>query len=252
MIIYPIITFLSILVNTFLWSVVYGQPRKSPVSRAFLLLIGSTWAWVVTAYFAFFYPLDPTARLLLFRFEAAFWLPLGLLTLNIANKLLDLKVGKFFYVYGAITAVSVVIAWTTDLSTRAFLPTDWGFAPVGGSLHTVFVLVAALPVVYCFAILWRERNKVRPPSKKLTYVLIFRGGIFTLTTVLFFDLVLPGFLGIQHVFRFGASATAVVCIFIYIAVARHDFLSITLEQVAEDLFHDVGDGIIITDQTDIV
>jgi PAS domain S-box-containing protein len=252
MITYPFITSLAILINTFLWSVVYGQTRKSPVNKAFLLLIGSTWVWAVTEFFEFFYPLDPTVRVLAFRFSAAFWIPLGLLFLHFTNKILNRKTGVGFYIHGAVTAVSVIIAWTTDLSTRACQTTDWGFAPVEGSLHTVFTLVAGLPVVFCFGLLWREYTKTKLQSRRLTYILILIGGIFTLTTVLLFDMVLPTLAGVEHVFRLGSSATAVFCIFIYIAVARYNFLTITLEQVAEELFDDVGDGIIITDQERIV
>ena len=64
------------------------------------------------------------------------------LLLDFTNKILNRRTGKGFYALAAVTIASVIVAWTTDLSTRECLRTEWGYAPVEGSLHTAFTLRA--------------------------------------------------------------------------------------------------------------
>jgi len=93
---YALILIAALALNLFVWSVVYGQPRKGPVNTAFLLVTTCASLWILAEGLVYYVTFPPYTRLLIMRLSGLFWIPIGFLFLNFVNRLLGREPNWFF------------------------------------------------------------------------------------------------------------------------------------------------------------
>lgn len=245
---YALIPFMAFVITTFGFSMVFGWRRKEPIARSFLLLTGCFATWIFSELIAYHTQLNHTHRLVIIRLSGLIWMPSGLLFLNFALHLTRRKAHRFWYFWGLFTALSGILYATTSLGVRQMIDAKWGYLPINGPYHTLFTMVPSVPSIRGLShILSTMRTSVTRRDRS-TYLAAFLGGSLSLFICLLLDTILPNLLDIQNVPRFGSSAMAILSIFIYFAMVRFDFLTVTVETFAEEFFQDVKDGLILANE----
>ncbi len=249
---FALIPLSALLINFFVWSVVYGQRRRDPVNRAFLLFNLFISSWILCEAAVFYTPLSDTVRLWIFRLSALTWMPVGILYLHFTNKLLGRQWGRDIVLYLGLATAGAITYIFTDLGVASFRDFYWGTGPVNGPYHSYLTMIPSIPAAVGLIKIWRAMRAAIDQNKRYTYALIDIGGAGAFFAVLILDVLLPNFFGLEDVPRFGSSAMAFFCLCIYLAVARFRFLTVSVERFSEELFHDVRDGIILLNNQNLI
>jgi signal transduction histidine kinase len=246
--VYQLIQILALLVNYFVWIVVYAQRRRTPVSRAFLFFTAwaSGWIGVELLYHT---PLVVGRETLFYRLSACFWTTVCFAFLHFAYRLLGRRRDALYVGALGIALAGLALTCATDLVAYDFVHHDWGMADVRGPLHTAVSFASGAGGLAGLLLVARAMRGTRTKNKRRTYQLILFGGGVALTTSLTMNTVLPNFLGLTTIPRLGSASLAVFCYFIYLAMVRFRFLRMSLEQVVEELFDDVSSGAILVDRS---
>ncbi len=243
-----IISSLALLTNFFVGSFVFGQRRKDAVNRAFLLFNASTSLWILGEVLVSL-PCGCGLEALIFKINGIFWIPIGTLFLAFVYKLLSRRFDRLFISMAVLTAATLVLHLSTDLIVRyETVEYDWGITDVRGPLHTWSTLVPGFAALYGLVLIGRAACKTADPNERGTFWLLLLGGTIGLVSCIAFNVVIPNILDMKDVIRLGSSSIAVFGLFLYRAIVRYNFLSVTAERVAEDLFEDAADGIILADR----
>jgi signal transduction histidine kinase/ActR/RegA family two-component response regulator len=242
---YAMIPVLAFVLDLFVWTFVYGQRRRDPVNRAFLLFTAFASLWVLCEiHFAF--PASFGNEMLVLRLISLFWIPLGFLFLNFAYRLTGKAPDAAYWTSLVVSIAGVIVDLSTDLILRGYQRYEWGVADVRGPWHTAVSLVPTASSVYGLYLVWRA-SRTAEPGLHNSLVLVLWGGGLALGASMTSNVIIPNILGVVDLFRFGSSAIAVFCVFIYAAVRRHNFLTVTVEHAAESLFSNVREGIVLAD-----
>lgn len=243
--VYPLIVLTALAVNLFVWSFVYGQRRTDKVNRAFLLATGWSTLWIL-AELVLCLDLSRGYEAVIHRFLTAVWLFVGFFFLHFVYRLIDRTLDKGYYGFLAASFFVSVIGVSTDWVNGGVTRYDWGVVDLPGPLFQWFFVVPGGSSLWGMVLLGREILAGRESADRNTYSYIFIGAALTLTVASTTNLVMPVFLGITSWYRLAGVSMAIFGYSIYRAVIRYNFLLVTVDQVAEELFDDARDGIILT------
>src|SRR5262249_23016861 len=147
--------------------------------------------------------------------------------------------------------VAAFTSLLTHLVINGYIKNYWGASDNPGILYDPIQMVSIIPLLYSLCILYRKINKTKSEKLKKQVYLVLQGTIITLFIGSLANIVLPGMLHINFL-RIGSSATIIWSIFLLKAVKKHHFLSITTEEVANDLFTNIKDGIILLNHDETI
>jgi PAS domain S-box-containing protein len=244
---YALIPLASFLLILFVWSFVLGQRRRDPVNSAFLLFAGVGGTWIGLE-LLFYIPAFVGFEDEILRAVVPLWMSIGFLFMNFAYRLVERRPDAIYFVFLAATFIGVVIDLATDWVILGHHRYDWGVADVRDPLTHSAICTA--PVASSLFGLWLVFDRWRKASEiqvKRPLSMVVFGGLVTLSGISVLDIILPNVFGILDFPRFGSSALALFTVVVYAAVTRYNFLSISVEHVAEELFEDVRDGIVLVD-----
>jgi len=245
---YPLIPLASWLLILFVWSYVLGQRRRDAVNSAFLLFAGVGGAWNGLE-LLFYLPVFDGMEDTILRAVIPLWMSIGFLFLNFAYRLVNRKPDLIYAVALLATLAGTVIDLTTDWVLLGHQRYDWGVADVRDPL--IHSAICAAPVLSGLFGIWLVIDAWRKTVDRRTrrpLLLVLLGGLATLAAIFLLNIALPNFFGALDTPRFGASALALFIFVIFGAVSRYRFLSISVEQVAEQLFENVRDGVVLIDE----
>ncbi len=247
---YALTLLISIMAYTFLLSRVLGQWHRSRDHIYFIGALVSIWCWTGSEFFAYYYPLEESTRLLIMRYSVICWAPCSLFFFLFAYSLIQKPPGKIAILYIATSLVCSGIYAFTDQAVQAIRVYSWGMGYIPGPMHAwLLFIIAGIPALHAQARLaiaaWQTPNK----PHRSTYLLLSGGGLITIVLSLGANAIIPELLGVKEFPQFGTAATALFFVFLYIALQRHQLLTISPARVAETVFEDVHDGIILTDTT---
>jgi len=244
----PLIPLAAWTMLVFVWSFVFGRYRHGHANKAFLSFAACACMWV-TVELLFYLPAFDGLEMVLLRIVILFWLPVGYLFLAFAYALTDRRPDAVYLLSALATTACIAVDIGTDVALKGATRHAWGVADVRGVVaHT---LLCAVPVSSSLWGLWlilRKRLAAQDREERKTLDLILIGGLLSLGGVLLMSILLPNFLGAIDLPRFGSSAMAVFVLVVFLAVLRRNFLTLSVERVADDLFEDVRDGIAIVDR----
>ncbi len=243
---------IAFLLNTVVWSYVFGQRSRESVNTAFLMFSAAAGGWLATDLFMLLPGIHGFASIV-YRLQAIFWVPIGFLFLNFAYALVGRKPDTLHRAMLLSSLLCSLLYVFTDFFVIEFRRFDWGFGQVlrpwphiGLSLVPAFSSFTGLYLVISS---WRV---TADPIKKKTFMLIFIGGLVTVSATFTLNTLLPSFLGIYTIPQIGSSALALFILIIFYAVTRYRFLSISVEKVAEELFEDIQDGVLLINRDGVI
>lgn len=248
-VLFPIV---ALFVNTIVWAYVLGQRKHEPVNRAFLLFSASTGGWLTTD-LATYFPSIIGFESILFRIQGIFWVPIGFLFLNFAYALVGRKADRYHRAALLVSLLSTLLFLFTDFFVAGYEPMAWG---ISQNFHkwpylALSTVPASLSAWGISLVIGRWRRATDPFEKK-TLRLVLVGGMATLIIAFTLNTLVPAVFRINHVPRLGSSALALFSAIVLYAVTHYRFLSISVEQVAEDLFEDIQDGVLLINRAGIV
>ncbi|MBW2277787.1 MAG: response regulator [Deltaproteobacteria bacterium] len=245
---YPLIPLLSWLLILFVWSYVLGQRRRDAVNSAFLLFAGVGGAWNGIE-LLFYLPVFEGMEETILRAVIPLWMSIGFLFLNFAYRLVNRKPDAIYAFFLLATLVGALIDVSTDWILQGHQYYEWGVADIRDPLlHTAICIAPVLAGMFGLMLVFNAWRKTQDSRTKRPMAMVLFGGMATLSAITLLNIVLPNLFGMLAFPRFGASALAVFIFVIFAAVSRYRFLSISVEHVAEELFENVRDGIVLVNR----
>jgi signal transduction histidine kinase/CheY-like chemotaxis protein len=244
--IYILIPIVAFIVNTFVWSYVLGQRQQDPVSRNYLLLSTACGGWIIGD-FLMLSPLINGYEMVVINAQAPFWIPTGFLFMNFAYALADKRHDIISLIAGIVSAVGIILFISTDWIISRYDRFDWGVGLSGTQSAPFFVYTGVNILFGCYAIwiIFSKLRSVHDPVMRTTIRYILFGGVAAVFFVVLLNVVIPDLLNIRSIPRFGSSALVIFIFIVFLAVLKHRFMATSAGKVAEELFEEIDDGIVI-------
>jgi len=230
----------------FILGLIYGRWRLTVVHKAFLAFLWAALGWASVTFFLSL-PISQGHELLAKHVGAVFWIPLNFWILRFTYVLLDRRRDAVYFGLAALVAISLALYLGTDLALAGVNRYEWGVAAVRGPLHLPIVGISALCAIVAFANMVAGWRRALSPAQRRPLVLMILGSGLTFITAFTANLVMPVFFGLTGFPELGSYAVFLLSPFLYFAIVRYDFLRIRVPLVAEDLFQNSADGILLID-----
>jgi len=180
-----------------------------------------------------------------------FWLAVGFWFLNFVYVFLNREkdwIYKTIFVGAIIAILTSLSSFKTKLVLARPIQYDWGVDQVAGPLFDLFVLTAiTIPIVLGIVFLVRKRKTLTDVLQKKQLSFLIAAAATTIIVGLITNIIIPDILGVEGAFQPAGATAVIMSILIFIAVSKYEFLTLTIEEVAQDLFMNVQDGVIILD-----
>lgn len=240
---YAFIPGVAVIFNVAITSYVLAQ-RRTPVNRDYILLSSFFIGWI---FFDAIHwnPINEDWVVPLLRFQTAFWIPIGFLLTKFTYTLLGKQKGIIYYSIMALAITAAILGVSTDLIVKDFAREHWGVLIVGGPLYVATtLLVTTAPFVYALVLisLAIRTTQERNIRRQMAMIVIGSGlaAVASLSTLV----ILPEFFNIRPV-PLHHMGIIIHLGFILYAILRYRFLAIGIHDVANDLFSNVRDGVVV-------
>ena len=240
----------ALFVTVFVFSYVLGQSRpREPWAKAFLGITGATIGWQVLELIIVLPSMAGFEEVIL-RTMVPFWVTIGWLFLGFVYRIIERRFDAYYWLSAGAACVTSLLMMTTDLSMTGFQPYAWGVADVRNPLvHAAFCLVPVSSASLGLWFLFRYWRVHREPATQRPLRLLLFAGLITLSGMMMLNIALPNFFGLLAVPRYGSSCLSLFIVAMFVAMTRYDLFGIQPNQVAEVLFKDVRDGVVLASRT---
>jgi PAS domain-containing protein len=176
------------------------------------------------------------------------WIAIGFTFLNFTYAFLDRKKDLIYYLTLASVAISYTCSVETDLVVSGFKQYYWGYYEIGGPLFVpVAILNICLPLIYSIILITHRRMNTEYTQTKRQLDLVLIGTSSLVIITIASDLISMQIFDIYYFFNASTTGTALQSLFIFRGVSKYNFLSIGVEEVSQDLFTNIQDGVILVD-----
>jgi two-component system, cell cycle sensor histidine kinase and response regulator CckA len=245
---YAYIPLAAFLINGFTWVFIHAKRRRSPVNQAYLLFAGLLALWALHDHIAWS-PVSDAWQRALTRVEPLLWLSLGFVFLHFVYAFLRRERDVYYYISLSLVLIAIPLALFTDLVYTGYEPTFYGVRKTPGELYLFLPLTnVALPCGFAQLLILRRRSVTVDPERRTQLGLVLAGTVIALLLGLVTDVVLPYMLGIKVLPALASSLTVVIALSVYRAVVHHNFLAVSVQEAARNLFENASDGIILLDR----
>jgi signal transduction histidine kinase len=243
---YTLIPFTAFLVNGFMFVYIFAQDRKTRINRAYLHLAMALTAWGLLDFIGWS-DVSHQWRLVVIKLTPVAWGSLGFLALWVAYAFTNRKSDILFWIIYSFHLASIPLSLFTGLIHPGYQETAWGIREIMGPLSVPMIMTnVAIPILFSIVLLVKKYMAATDASRRMVLLVVLG---FSSAAILgfLFEIVLPEILEIRSFPELGPFMSVVLGVFVYRAVARHHFLSVTLEEAAIEIFDNAIDGIIIED-----
>lgn len=237
----------SLIVNTVLTTYVYAYHRTQVVHRAYFLLSLFLTSWL---FFEFLLSTQvPDNWLLTFlHIEVAFWAPTGFLFLRFVYALVGRKPDWVYRLLMVPQLFIIPIGLFSDLVIDNMRRYDWGISVIGGPLYEWAIdLCITIPFLVCFFLITLYRRRATDRNLKMQLLIIGFAMVVPFVFGYTTYVVLPLWLGIESVEMLSPGLLA-YSLLIFLAIRKHRFLSLSIEDIATDLFKQMQEAVLILDR----
>jgi len=247
-----IIPVAAITIYFFLWTYVFAQRRRSILNLAYLCFITQPLLWAIGALVVWISS-DLDKVQIIQRINAVWWQGVGFFFLNFIYTYIEKKRKAFFWIQLGVYIVGCIVGLTTKgivAGTEVFI---WGKDVLAGPLFMPAALVnVILPISSAMYYLWRYQRTAKTPRLKSQCILILYGSTITFILAIFSDAILPE---VFHYTKHPQLAFAMISIqsfFIFVAIIRYNLMTITISDIAKNLFANAREGFIVLDMDGII
>ncbi|MBD3347054.1 MAG: response regulator [Chitinivibrionales bacterium] len=246
---HTLIPLLPALANLFIFAYIYGQRRKTPVSKAFLLFAFFAF-FIGIIHFLLYTPLTPTLETIVKCLITPFFIPLGFLFLNFVFALLGKKPNYLYWFSLALVFGSVILSF--------FIHPHNDLINLGleykGELSFEYILLilfaVEIPGLYALFLCYFFMRKNRGTLFGKQLGLLFIGALLSSFWGIFFVIILPSLFNVPRALHYSSLSILIQIYFIYHAVSKYHLLSANIEQLEQSfsvLFEDIDDAILLLD-----
>lgn len=238
-----------------IYAIQYGalwvQDRRHMANQSLRWFIASLAVWV-TGELLQSYPFMRGHLLTLERLQVFGWGTSTFFFLSFAFAFLERRRRTGFYGLAAATAVAVVLGSTTNLVFDSLKQTGTIVVGLPGVLFWPVVGLVLWNGAAALTLLFQALVRESEQRVRVVLAAVVVGGALTLIVAGTTDVLLPYVLKDENWPQFGCTIGTLFCAVVTVAMMRHDFLSTTVGQIAEELFSRSGEGIALIDAEQMV
>ncbi|MBN2804720.1 MAG: hypothetical protein JXR91_16615 [Deltaproteobacteria bacterium] len=189
----------------------------------------------------------------IFKISVILWGSLGFSFLNFIYRLLHRKNDFIYYAVLILSVTAIIILITRKDILTGYTSQWWGYSVNRNGLkHILLTLPDIAGGIISMTFLLLESNKNIPATLKKIYFLILIGASLTLGSILFFNIILPDFYESFNFPQIGSAMSSLFMFFIMLAINKFNFLNISVESKADDIFEYFNDAIILVNQENTI
>ncbi len=236
----------------FLGATLYAQRgRSDPAGGSLRVFLANMATWVLLEIFLYF-PMSVGLEDAIYRVMAVCWIPSSFWFLRFVYRLLKIKNDWIYFLFAGISFVGVIVYVTTDLGLAGTERHKWGASDIRAG-H--FLFFSAIPMTAgVMAVLLSIRRSYSPNVNVIRKPLriVASGVLLVLATSASFEIMIMCTNGIWSTVRLSSCTPLLLIPFVVYAAKKFDFLSGGMVRVAEEIFEDVRDGIVLVDRNGLV
>ncbi len=241
------IPLISFILSTILTTYVFAYQRTQAVHRAYFVLSLFLTIWLFFEFLLAAKIPDEWANLVL-RTEMLAWAPTGFLFLRFVYTLIKRQpdiIYRFFFLF---LFIAIPVGLFTDLVVAGFNRFIWGVSIVGGPLYQPLSdIVITAPFVISFYLMVRKWLETDNENLRTQLMIIGVGSLITFAFSYTSIIVLPVWFEMETL-ELIAPSLLFYSLVIFIAIRRRQFLSLSVEDVATDLFKQMPEAVLILGQ----
>jgi PAS domain S-box-containing protein len=245
---YIAIPLVAIIIDLIISTYVFANNRRGPVNRAYLLLAGLFAVWMMFD-IVHWSPVPARTIIPLLKMQSIFWIPIGFVFLNFSYVFLGRKWDVFYFGSLALSMAMVGLSVSTDQVIEGYQREDWGTLLIGGPFYPLVTSMTAGILVSGLYLMWRRMRVSADEIEKKQIALVVYGTGVAVVVVMATIVVMPHFFGATSLPMTHLGIT-VHLLFIFVAVIRYRIFTIGIDDVAEDLFSNLQDGVILMNQNE--
>ena len=220
-----------------------AQPKRDSSNGALVFFIFDCMLWSLADILCSL-PVFDGYELTIYRFLGLVWIPSSLWFMLFLYKLIRRPFDWLFWLSAALCAAAALYV-TTDMGIAGAIPKPWGAVDVWGPYYLFFAGVPVLVGVACFFVMIRGIREEAVPRLVLSLRLVLGGGIAILGMSSAVNVLLPLVDGWEEIPRLASGVVGLFAPFMYFAMYRYEFMTLSAARVAERLFDEVSYGVVI-------
>jgi PAS domain S-box-containing protein len=236
----------------FFWATLHAQRGRSDLAGGSLRVFLANMAmWVLLEIFLYF-PMSVGLEDIIYRVMAVCWIPSSFWFLRFVYRLIKIKNDWIYFLFAGISLVGVLVYVTTDLGLAGTERHGWGASDIRAE-HFLFFFAIPLSAGLLATLLSIRRSyssNVNIIRKSLRIVGF--GVLLVLGISASLEIMIMCTEGIWSTVRLSSCTPLLLIPFVVYTVKKFDFLSGGLTRVAEEIFEDVRDGIILVDRNSLI
>lgn len=241
------IPFVSLFVSAMLTVYVFAYNRTQAVNRAYLMVSFVVTLWIFGDFLLWIRVPDSWAIAVL-KAESLAWLTLGFWFTRFTYIFIRRAKDKFYYLILTASIVLILPTLLGNLVISGFVHEYWGIRIVGGPLYgAVTVAAIAFPFVFSLWLLIAKYRASTGREYRIQLAIIINATFVPLILSYVTVIILPYWFGIP-VMELITPSLLVYNLFMFAAIMRYKFLSFDVEAVANDLFAQMQDAVLILDK----
>ena len=247
MIILKFIPFISYVINSYIWILIYKKRRKDPINNSFLIFAGSVSLWAIIDFITY---MDIPAEWVipLLKFNSIFWIPTGFLLLNFTYTFIKKKKRIIFLLFFIASVLLCIISLFTPFIIKGYINMSWGklliLADIG---MPVIYAIIIIPILYSVFLFLKELFIISDKKNKKILKYLIQGTVISVIVGVGTRL-LNEVLSIEWFPDLSSSSSVILSIHVYVAVIMYNFLTISLHDASKNIFKNIHDAVVILDQ----
>ncbi len=243
---------LTLIVQVFVIGMLSSFRLQNPGLVAFRWYLVAVTIWMVASLLNFM-KLSPALTEINGRMAGFGWITYGVLFFIFIYRFLEKRIPLFLYLFALLAASAVYLSLFTDLIISGYEERPWGNETTKGTLFVpVTLAIVLLPQIISYVVLILAIRRSTYPPQKNQLRLILTGSFLGLFIAFTSDVILPYLLNLPGGWQIGAGATLIPTIFTVYALNKYREITIDILDASQKLFHELSDGVIITDRNGLI
>ncbi|MGE3536499.1 MAG: PAS domain S-box protein [Candidatus Tectimicrobiota bacterium] len=249
---YAFIPLSAFVATLFTWTYIYAQRRYTAVNSAYLTFAGAVAVWMFQL-FLLWSPLPDPSVLTLEKLTTTTGFLVVFLFLHFTVIFLEHRRDAIYYAFAAVSLGSIVLNLTTDSYVAGYVRYPWGVSLLPGPYFMPLVAIAFVaPMGYAFGLIYQRMRLVHDTNTQKQLAYLLQGTALFFFANILFDFLLPHIFQRTALVRLGVPSGVCQSLFVFLSVRKHNFLSISFEEITNALFTNLKDGILLIDQDEYI
>lgn len=246
---YILLLLVVFLINFYLFVFIFSAPDKTKASNNYLLYVFSIGAWELFELISWLPGVSGIIIFFCIKLQILAWLSCSFLFLNFVFEFIKKEYNLVFKLLLFFTLIFFLIGLNTNLIIESYEKKPWGIRSITGILYFPAIITAGImPGLYAIFLIFHSWIKTTNEILKKQLLLLLLGASLTFTFTLCYSVITQVFYTLRSLPGIQSSLAVIQSIFIFIAIKRYNFLSISVQKAAYEIFSQIEDSIILIDK----